>query len=119
MRILLVEDEALVRETVAEELRDAGFDIIEAASGQEALPLCGQGGFDVLLTDIRMPGGVDGWDLAEHCRRAHPGVPVIYMTGYSHVAHRQVEGSQVLTKPFRLSELAQAVLRIMPDQSQA
>lgn len=114
MRVLLVEDDSLVREAVAEELRDAGFDVIEATTGDDALPLFASGGFDVLVTDIRMPGGTDGWDLAELCRKARPELPVIYMTGFSHVAHRQVAGSQILTKPFRLSDLAQAVRKLIP-----
>lgn len=110
----MVEDDGLVRDAVAEELRDAGYDVIEATTGDEALSLYATGGFDILVTDIRMPGGTDGWDLAEFCRKARPDLPIVYMTGYSHVAHRQVPGSHLLTKPFRLSDLAQAVRKLIP-----
>jgi CheY-like chemotaxis protein len=60
MRILLVEDEFLVRDTIAEDLRDRGYTVIEAVSGDEALPICAAGEFDVLLTDIRMPARSTG-----------------------------------------------------------
>jgi CheY-like chemotaxis protein len=56
MRILLVEDEFLVRDTIAEDLRERGYTVIEAGSSDEALPICAAGEFDVLLTDIpRLP----------------------------------------------------------------
>ncbi len=109
MRILLVEDEFLVRDTVAYELREQGFEVIEAATGDEARAVCAGGGFDVLVTDIRMPGETSGWDLAELCRAQRPDLPVVYMTGYSHVAHRQVAGSLLLQKPFSLDALRDAI----------
>ena len=112
MRILLVEDEFLVRDTIAEDLRDRGYTVIEAVSGDEALPICAAGEFDVLLTDIRMPGKVNGWDLAEHCREGRPGLPVIYTTGFSDVPSRHVEGSRYFAKPYKLEAVARAIVEL-------
>lgn len=81
MRILVVEDDALVREFVVEVLREQGYDVIHAANGEEALAWCGRHAADVLITDVRLPGGI-----AERCRERDPGLPVIYATGFSPVA---------------------------------
>ena len=68
MRILVVEDDALIREFVVEALREEGYDVIHAANGEEALAWCGRQVADVLVTDVRLPGGIDGWQIAERCR---------------------------------------------------
>ena len=112
MRILLVEDEFLVRDTIAEDLRERGYTVIEAESGDEALPICAAAEFDVLLTDIRMPGKVNGWDLAEQCRESRPGLPVIYTTGFSDVPSRHVEGSRYFGKPYKLEAVARAIVEL-------
>jgi CheY-like chemotaxis protein len=80
MKVLLVEDEALVRMMAVETLEDAGFEVIEAATGEEAIEACKTHHADVLFTDIRLPGELSGWDVAEHCRAQHPDLPVIYAT---------------------------------------
>ena len=72
-RILLVEDECLVRVTLAEMLGEAGYDVVEAATGDEACCLIQEvNGFDVLLTDIQMPGSADGIDVAHRFQAAAP-----------------------------------------------
>ena len=83
MLILVVEDDALIREFVVEVLREEGYDVIHAANGEEALAWCGRQVADVLVTDVRLPGGIDGWQIAERCREHDPALPVIYATGYS------------------------------------
>src|SRR3954471_3918314 len=100
MRVLVVEDDWLVREMAVEMLREAGFDVIEAATAEEALLRCNEEMADVLFTDIRLPGKLTGWDVAEHCRARHPSVPVIYATGYTEGACRQVPGSVFFRKPY-------------------
>jgi len=102
--ILLVEDEAALREVMAEELRDAGYHVEEAASGVEALVALGSN-FDLLLTDIRMAGGVSGWDLAEAARRIQPTIEVIYMTGYTAEAPKRVERSTFIMKPCTVGQI--------------
>ena len=114
MNILVVEDEFLVRETIVEELREAGFDVVEAATGEEAMRLCDR--VDVLFTDIRLPGSLTGWDIAENCRAAHPNIPVIYATGYSHVEPRRVPGSVFFRKPYRAAQVIKAIRDLTTHQ---
>ena len=65
MRILVVEDDPLIREFMVEALREEGFDVIHATNGEEALAWCGRHVADVLITDIMLSGSVDGWQIAE------------------------------------------------------
>jgi CheY-like chemotaxis protein len=80
VRILVVEDDPLVRELVVEALRDEGYQVIHAATGEEALAWCKRRVADVLITDIKLPGRVDEWQIAERCREHDPELPVIYAT---------------------------------------
>jgi response regulator RpfG family c-di-GMP phosphodiesterase len=75
--VLLVEDEPLIREFVVEALRDAGYHVIHASTGEEALDLCKRHVADVLVTDVRLPGNIDGWQIAERCRESDPELPVL------------------------------------------
>src|SRR5215207_7759797 len=72
MRVLVVEDDDLVRTVAVDALEDAGFEVIEAATAEEAIDRCEQRRADVLLTEIMLSGTFDGWDLAEQCRSADP-----------------------------------------------
>jgi CheY-like chemotaxis protein len=75
MRVLVVEDEDLIRSMVVDDLVEAGFDVLQADSGDEALTyLDAAPPVDVLFTDIRMPGSTDGWQLAEKFRARDPRV---------------------------------------------
>jgi len=116
MKILVVEDEELLRELAVEALEDAGFDVIEAASGEEAMSRCREHMADALFTDIKLPGKINGWDIAEHCRRTHPELPVIYASGYSHVEHRPVPGSRFFQKPYRPEQVINAIRELSRDE---
>ena len=107
--ILLVEDEWIVRDAVARGLEALGYVVEEAANGDEALAVL-KGGCkpDLLFTDIRLPGSMDGWQLAEAARAACPDIPVIYATGYADVEARYVPRSAFLRKPYRLSLVIRA-----------
>ncbi|MGY3356403.1 DNA-binding response OmpR family regulator [Bradyrhizobium sp. GM0.4] len=109
MRILVVEDDPLIREFVVEALREAGYEVIHASNGEDALAWCGRRVADVLVTDIRLPGAIDGWQIAERCREQDPELPVIYASGFSPVAPRPVTGSVFLRKPFPPEEVVRAV----------
>ena len=109
MRVLVVDDDDLVRTVAVDTLEDAGFDVIEAATAEEALDRCEERVADVLFTDIMLSGNLDGWDVAEQCREAHPDLPVIYTTGYSLRRHRPVPGSHLLPKPYSPSALVRLV----------
>ena len=81
-RILLVEDETLIRVILAETLADEGYDVAAAADGDAAIALLdGPDGFAAVVTDIHMPGTRDGVAVSRHARKKHPDIPVIYVTG--------------------------------------
>ena len=80
-RILLVEDEPLTREGLAEMLGDAGYEVTATCTGDEAAILVAHTAFDLLLTDVVMPGAIDGIGLAQHAREVHPGLPVVFVSG--------------------------------------
>jgi DNA-binding response OmpR family regulator len=109
VRILVVEDDPLIREIVVEALREEGYDVIHAANGEEALAWCRRRAADVLFTDIKLPGELDGWLIAERCREHDPELPVIYATGFSPVAPRPVPASLSLQKPYHPDEIVKAV----------
>jgi signal transduction histidine kinase/CheY-like chemotaxis protein len=113
--VLVAEDDERVREVTAETLRSAGMRVLAAADGRQALELLRQGeAVDVLFSDIVMPGGLNGIDLARAARRLCPGLPVLLATGYAGtVPGGDDHGFEVLPKPYdqdlvarRLTELA-------------
>jgi CheY-like chemotaxis protein len=107
--VLLVEDEELLRLVIGEELRDRGFEVIEANDGAVAVEVLAKGAsIDLLVTDIRMPGALSGWDVAEQARNLRPGLPVIYATGFSDDAPRIVPGGRFFKKPYRASAIIDA-----------
>jgi CheY-like chemotaxis protein len=111
--ILVVEDEAMLLDVVAAELADAGFRVLCAASAEEADGMLGAGaGIDLLFTDIRLPGRLDGWDFAERARALNPALPVIYVTGYSAEAPRQVSASVLVMKPYRPSAIVRVARQL-------
>ncbi len=101
MKIPVVEDDPLVWVVAVEALFDAGFEVVEAESGPEALERCKKAP-NVLFTDIRLPGKFTGWHVAEHCRDKNPEMPVIYATGYFQTEPRPVSGSICFQKPYGL-----------------
>lgn len=105
-RILVVEDEPLVRELAFEDLSEAGFEVVAARDGDEALEMLERDrGFDLLFTDIKMPSAIDGWELAERCKALIPGVKVIFATGLSDDYGRMGAGDRFLQKPYRRDSL--------------
>jgi CheY-like chemotaxis protein len=109
MKVLVVEDDDLVRMVAVEALTEQRFEVIEVATGEEALERCREGGADVLVTDICLPGTITGWDIAECCRSAKPGIAVVYASGFSHGSPRPVPGSVFFPKPYRLDQLLAAI----------
>ena len=109
MHILLVEDDAICSEVVAATLRKQGHEVTSAPSGADALALL-ETGFepDLLLTDVQLPGDIDGWLLARFFKDEIPELPVVYMTATRRDID-QVSNSIYLLKPVRPSLLTQAV----------
>jgi CheY-like chemotaxis protein len=108
--VLVVEDEDSVRHLVTRILSTAGYLVLAADSGGQVDAILDQGEApDLLLTDVLLPGRMSGRDVADELRRRHPGLPVIFMSGYARdiVAHdgRLDEGVEFLQKPFSPEEL--------------
>jgi signal transduction histidine kinase len=111
-RILVVEDEDMVRRLIVEILESFGYEVVQARNPQEALALCTSATFDLMVTDVVMPGG-DGSSLARAAVTHQPNMRVLYTSGYTpqSIAHLDLEGSRTafLPKPFSACELAQHV----------
>ena len=117
--VLIVEDDRLVRELALTVLEEAGYRVLEAASGDDAhLLLMAHPDLevDVLFTDVVMPGQLDGIDLANAARALRPGLQVLFATGFANL-DRDNRDSQmrgpVLRKPYRASELCRAVVALL------
>lgn len=109
-KVLLVEDELLVREVAAEDLGEAGFEVVPASNGDEALGILRESAdFDLLFTDIRMPGETDGWGLAQEAKRMIPGLRVIYATGFGDAGEDLAVDERYVRKPYNLKDLRQAL----------
>jgi DNA-binding NtrC family response regulator len=111
--ILLVEDEAALREVVAERLGDGGFLVTQASSGQEALDRLAEFAFDIIITDLRLGGEVDGNRVLEEARGLYPDMIGIIVTGYGTVKDA-VEAikrgaSDFIQKPFQFDELLHVI----------
>ena len=112
--ILVVEDDPFVRRHAIASLESLGYRVLVAGDGREALAaLRGRARPDLLFTDIVMPGGITGWELAEQARKLRPKLRVLFTSGYplETLANRQViePGAHILTKPYRKAELARQV----------
>ena len=121
-RILLVEDNEEVREHVSAMLSGLGYDVLCAAGGQEALELLDRAGeIDLLFTDVMMPGGMNGREVAVAARRTRPGLKVLFTSGYAEGAlqrdGRLEPGVLLLAKPFRKRDLAQKVREALATAS--
>jgi CheY-like chemotaxis protein len=108
--ILIVDDEEYVRTFVRQLAERAGYDVIEAANGEEALRALHQyvPGPELLLTDIVMPG-MSGLELAAQAHHLQPAMPVIFMSGFASQYEDELSGSVCLRKPFRATELLAAI----------
>ena len=118
LSILLAEDEAMVRAVASEFLEDAGFKVHEAADGLAALAILKSGtAIDLLVSDVGLPGSIDGRKLADVARDRRPGLKVLFITGYSEDSavgcSLLADGGEVLTKPFSLGTLARQVQTIL------
>ncbi len=118
--VLVVDDEATIRMLVIEVLDQFGCTAIEAADGVGAMKILeSEGRIDLLITDVGLPGGLNGRQIADAGRRTRPGLKVLFVTGYAEdatVDSDQLEpGMEVLTKPFMMMALS-AKIRDMIEQ---
>ncbi len=115
--VLLVEDEAEVRALAAEALRELGCQVLEVEDGPAALRLVARA--DVLVTDVDLPSGMNGRQVADAARQRRPGLPVLFITGYAGgvLDGQLAPGMEVIGKPFTLDALTakvQGMLRSAP-----
>ena len=106
-RILLVDDDEEVRNIAAATIEELGYEVVSVASGQAALQILGEERFDLLMTDIAMPG-MTGVDLARRVRQIDPDLPILFSSGYADVQTfgENLSDEVVLKKPFRISDVA-------------
>ena len=105
--LLFVEDDALVREAVGPALSNAGFSVVIASSGDEALALLESGlSIDLVFSDIVMPGTINGVDLARIVQARFPHVHIVLATGYTD-ARANISGVRLLAKPYNIMEAIQ------------
>ena len=117
--ILIVEDEPTVLMFLEEALAESGYTVVSARSGGEALNILGDGlsEFAVLVADIRIGDGLDGWEIARCGREIIPDLPIVYITGDSALSWSAegVANSLLLQKPFGRPQLQAAIETLLNE----
>lgn len=110
-RVLIVEDEFLIRMLIADHLREIGYTVIEAFNGDEAIAILKTGApFDLVFTDVRMPGTSDGMAVLEFVRQTRPELPVLVTSGHLNPDLAHAAGaSGFLNKPCELDTVTAAI----------
>jgi len=110
--ILFIEDEADLRALIGDSLADEGHHVVVTAGGAEAIELLAISDYDVVISDVSMPGEVSGLDLAELIEARYPQTRVVLVSGHARAQLPSIPAStQFLPKPYRLSQL----LALLPD----
>jgi CheY-like chemotaxis protein len=109
--VLLVDDEDAARQPAADRLRELGHAVLEARDGPEALRILATTRPDLLVTDVGLPNGMNGRQLAEAAREGVPGLPVLFITGYTGTSLPR--GVEVIDKPFELDVLVRRVRTVL------
>lgn len=113
LRVLVVEDEFLIRMTLAEALGEEGFEVLEAETGDAALPILrADPRIRLLLTDIQLPGRLNGRALAQQAREHLPKLPIIYMTGRPDPGDLSSPLDVYISKPYTLNDICAAARRL-------
>jgi CheY-like chemotaxis protein len=112
--ILVVDDEAQVRQFLEDLLTENGFDVKTAGDGREALGALTQERFDLVLTDLKMPG-MDGWEMSEHLLVRYPRLPIVMLTGFGTAIEHQAQsrGIPLLHKPVDAVELIRTIRKAL------
>ena len=115
---LAVDDEPAIRAYVRSILESEHFRTLEAESGEDALRVVHRlaGAVDLIVSDVVMPGEVNGLDLAHSVKLAFPQIPIILMSGYSGSRADDRSAFEFLPKPFRSADLLEVVHRIVPPR---
>lgn len=115
--VLVVEDETMVRMPIAEYLRDCGYNVVEAGDASEAIAaMDAETPVSLVFTDIRMPGKMDGFGLAEWFQSHHPDVPVLLTSGY-HGGRSSpgisIPGTRFIEKPYSQNQVARRIAALL------
>ena len=114
--IMVVEDDSNVRAITVARLEDLGYQIAEAETGQRALDILEQGHpIDLLLTDMVMPGGMTGAELAHEVRTKYPNIKVVFTSGYAEGGAMPCNGTPWLRKPYTLHQLARTLRELLDE----
>lgn len=115
--ILLVEDDPAVLRYTVRTLNILGFAVTAVSSGAQAIALIDRNHYDLILTDVMLPGGINGRTIAQHARSVSPNTPVLFMSGYTENAiihHGRLEAdAELLTKPFTREQLSQKLKSLL------
>lgn len=118
LRVLVLEDEVLIRLAIAEELRAQGLTVIEAANADEAWSYLQAGGhIDLVFTDVCMPGSMDGREFANRVKGSYPEIAIVITSGQQMVFAKE-EGSHFLPKPYVVDQAARFVMNILNSKNQ-
>ena len=115
---LVVDDNPEVADVSAAMLEQLGYDVHKTSDGAAALGAVEQHEFDLVISDIVMPGNMDGIALARRVRERRPGLPELLVTGYSQAAAEAAPEFTVMRKPFQLGELSRAAARMIAESKQ-
>jgi PAS domain S-box-containing protein len=115
LSVLVIDDEPVVRDTLAEMLTDLDHRVVTAGGGREGLAKVASGDFDLVFTDLAMPE-MDGWETAREIRKQRPELPVVLVTGYAATAHPP-EGeldlvNEIISKPFDFDQVTGTLARV-------
>ena len=115
--VLVVEDEVLVSTPVVEQLKEENCIVFEASSGEDALGfLESDPAVDVVFTDIRLGGDIDGWKVAKAFRDRDPHVGVIYTSGYASRPPEDMPNSRFFSKPYEPAEIVSVCLALVKEK---
>jgi PAS domain S-box-containing protein len=118
-RVLLVEDDDLVRSYSEAQLRSLGYTVVAVNDGPSALQALSRDPFDLLFTDVVLPGGLNGRQLADRARKLHPRLKILYTSGYTAdaIVHdgRLEPGVDLISKPYRQQDLAFKLRRVLSE----
>jgi CheY-like chemotaxis protein len=116
--VLVVEDEVLIRWVIADHLRDCGYRVIEAGSGDEAIDILRRTALtiDVVFSDVGMPGAIDGFALFRWVRQQRPTIKMVLASGMAKAADAAealCEEAHLVAKPYSPAELEQRIQRLL------
>ena len=115
--VLIVEDEILIRTLLCDTLRHAGYAVIEAANAEEAVSVLHASlDPDILITDVRMPGTIDGFELAAYVKRTRPALKVIITSGHAGAQQANGLADAFLPKPYQLGAIMGRIRALIEPQ---